>query len=124
MSEERAIERINEPNTVPSLVDDLRDLGIKDGEMVLVHASLNALGWTCGGPQAVCDALREVVTDSGTLVMPTHTGQYTEPSSWFDPSVPDEWIGTIREGMLVYWPAVTPTRGVGAVRSVSETIPT
>lgn len=123
MSEERAIERINEPNTVPSLVDDLRNLGTEGAGTLLVHASLNALGWTCGGPQAVCDALREVVTDSGTLVMPTHTGQYTEPSSWSVPPVPDEWIGTIREGMPVYRPAVTPTRGVGAVPECCRNYP-
>lgn len=115
MSERRAIGRVDEPNAASTLFDDLRSLGTEGGETLLVHTSLSALGWTCGGPQAVCDALFEVVTDSGTVVMPTHTGQYTDPANWSDPPVPDEWVGTIRGEMPPYRPETTPTRGVGAV---------
>lgn len=126
MSEKRAIEQVDEPNTVQSLVCAFEELGIEDGETVLVHASLSALGWTCGGPQAVCDALREVVTESGTVVMPTHTGQYTDPAGWSDPPVPDEWVESIHESRPPFRPGVTPTRGVGAVpecfRNYPETI--
>lgn len=115
MGEKRAVERVDEPNTASSLVDDLRALGIDGGETLLVHTSLSALGWTCGGPQAVVDALKQTVTDAGTVVTPTHTGQYTDPTDWSEPSVPDEWVETIREEMPPYRPDVTPTRGVGAV---------
>lgn len=115
MSEERAVERADELNTVSSLAADLRDLGIEEGETLLVHTSLSALGWVCGGPQAVCDAPLETVGESGTLVMPTHTGQYTDPAGWSNPPVPDEWVEPIRETRPPFRPEVTPTRGVGVV---------
>jgi aminoglycoside 3-N-acetyltransferase len=57
MTEADAIDRVETPVTVGSLVDDLRSLGLDTGDTVLVHASLQALGWVCGGPPAVIDAL-------------------------------------------------------------------
>jgi aminoglycoside 3-N-acetyltransferase len=115
MGEQDAVERVDDPVTVESLAADLRDLGVGAGDALLVHSSLSALGWVCGGAQAVVAALREVVTPSGTLVMPTFTGQYTDPAGWSDPPVPAGWVDRIREAMPPFRPAVTPTRGVGAV---------
>lgn len=115
MSEADAVERVDRPVTVGSLVDDLRSLGLAAGDTVLVHSSLNAIGWVAGGPQAVVDALQEVVTSDGTLVMPTHTGQYGDPAQWSNPPVPDDWEETIRESMPAFRPEVTPTRGMGAI---------
>lgn len=123
MGEHAAVERVDEPATISSLASDLRALGIQAGDEVLVHASLSAIGWVCGGPQAVVDALRAVITDSGTLVMPTHTGQYTDPATWSNPPVPAEWITTIRESMPPFRPAVTPTRGMGAISECFRTYP-
>ncbi|WP_290815929.1 aminoglycoside N(3)-acetyltransferase [Halovivax sp.] len=115
MGERSAVESVDEPVTVPSLVEDLRDLGIRSGDTLLVHSSLSAIGWVCGDAPAVVDALWEAVTESGTLVMPTHTTQYSNPAVWSDPPVPDDWVETIRERRPPYRPAVTPTRGMGAV---------
>lgn len=115
MGERAAIERVDEPVTVSSLAADLRGLGLHEGDTLLVHASLSALGWVCGGAQVVVDALQEVVTDSGTLVVPTHTGQYTDPAGWSNPPVPDEWVERIRETMPAFRPDVTPTREMGAI---------
>ena len=113
--EAAAIERVEEPVTVPALVSDLRDLGVSAGDALLVHSSLSALGWVCGGVQAVVDALQSVLTDAGTLVMPTHTGQYSDPADWSDPPVPEAWVDPIRAHMPPFRPSVTPTRGVGAI---------
>lgn len=115
MTEADAIERVDEPATVSSLAADLRGLGVSAGDTLLVHSSLSALGWVAGDAPAVVDALRKVVTDSGTLVMPTHTSQYTDPATWSNPPVPDEWEPVIRETRPPYRPAVTPTRGMGAI---------
>ena len=115
MGEADAVGRVDEPLTVATLVDELRDLGVEPGETLLVHSSLSSLGWVAGGAQAVVDALREAVTDAGTLVMPAHTGQYTDPEAWSNPPVPDDWVETIREERPPFRPGTTPTRGVGAV---------
>lgn len=115
MGEADAIERVDEPVTVSSLAADFRDLGVDAGDTLLVHSSLNALGWVSGGPPAVVDALQEVLTESGTLVMPTHTSQYTDPAVWQAPPVPDDWVDPIRESRPPFRPEVTPARGMGAI---------
>jgi aminoglycoside 3-N-acetyltransferase len=122
MGEAEAIEQLDEPLTVSTLAADIRDLGVSAGETLLVHSSLSSLGWVCGGAPAVVDALQEVVTDDGTLVMPTHTG-YTDPAGWSNPPVPDEWKVRIRETMPAYRPDSTPTRGMGAIPECFRTYP-
>lgn len=123
MSEADAVERVDEPVTVAALADDLRALGVEAGDTLLVHSSLSELGWVAGGAQAVVEALREVVTDAGTLAMPTHSGQYSDPAAWSNPPVPESWVDAIRESMPPFRPAVTPTRGVGAVPECFRTYP-
>ena len=53
------------------LADDLRRIGIKAGDKLMVHSSLKSLGRVQGGPQAVVRALQEVLTPDGTLMMPS-----------------------------------------------------
>ena len=53
--------------------DGLLSMGIGPGDVVLVHSSLSAFGHVEGGADTVIDALLEVLTPSGTLVMPTFT---------------------------------------------------
>ncbi|WP_132057620.1 aminoglycoside N(3)-acetyltransferase [Halorussus amylolyticus] len=121
--EAAAIERSDEPVTVERLVDDLRTLGVAAGETVVVHSSLSALGWVVGGPPAVVDALLEALAPDGTLVMPTHSTQYTDPTDWENPPVPDDWMDTIRRSRPPYRPAITPTRGMGAIPECFRTYP-
>ncbi|MFB6361000.1 MAG: aminoglycoside N(3)-acetyltransferase [Halobacteriales archaeon] len=109
------MDRVETPVTVGSLVDDFRALGLAAGDTVIVHASLAALGWVCGGPPAVIDALQTVLTADGTLVMPTHSTQYSDPEAWTQPPVPDDWEPVIRAERPPFRPAVTPTRGMGAI---------
>ena len=126
MTEADAIDRVDDPVTVSSLIDDLRDLGIEAGDTLLVHSSMSSLGWVAGGPPAVVDALQAVLTDAGTLVMPTHSSQYTDPAAWEAPPVPDDWVDQVRESRPPFRPDVTPTRGMGAIpecfRNYPETI--
>lgn len=123
MSERDAVSAAPEPRTRDSLAQDLRLLGLAPGETVLVHSSLNALGWVCGGSVAVVQALMDVVTPGGTLVMPTHTNDLSDPSIWGDPPVPESWWPTIRETMPAFDPRLTPTRGMGRISETFRTGP-
>ncbi|WP_267642602.1 aminoglycoside N(3)-acetyltransferase [Haloarchaeobius amylolyticus] len=123
MTETLPEDRSDEPITVERIASDLRDLGLGAGDTVLVHSSLSALGWVCGGPVAVVDALQQVVTAEGTLVMPAHTGDYSDPGSWQNPPVPDDWEETIRETMPAYRPEVTPCTRLGAVPDTFRSYP-
>jgi aminoglycoside 3-N-acetyltransferase len=115
MSEPLPEDRSPEPVTADSMASDLRALGVETGGTVLVHASLSSLGWVCGGAPAVIDALRRVVGEDGTAVMPTHSPGNRDPTDMGNPPVPESWYDTVREAMPPYRPGVTPTRGMGAV---------
>jgi aminoglycoside 3-N-acetyltransferase len=53
------------------LVCDLRTIGVKAGDALLVHSSLKSMGHVEGGAETVIAALREVLTEEGTLLFPT-----------------------------------------------------
>ncbi|MCB9436032.1 MAG: aminoglycoside 3-N-acetyltransferase [Anaerolineales bacterium] len=55
--------------TRPQLVADLRALGATAGQTVMLHASVKAIGWVVGGPDVILDALLEILTPTGTLMM-------------------------------------------------------
>ena len=115
MTEADSIRNADAPRTRQSLAGDLRCLGLEGGVTVLVHSSLSSLGWVSGGPVAVVQALMDVVTPRGTLVMPTHSGDYSDPANWENPPVPQSWWQTIRDTMPAFDPRYTPTRGMGAI---------
>ena len=115
MGEGQAVQKTEVPATVESLQADFEALGIEKGMVLLVHSSLSAIGWVCGGAVAVLIALQEVLGDTGTLVMPTHSTDLSDPSQWKNPPVPESWWQTIRETMPAYDPDLTPTRSMGKI---------
>lgn len=123
MSQPLPEERSPEPVTVESMSRDLQRLGVEPGQTLLVHSSLSALGWVCGGPPAVVDALQEAVGENGTIVMPTHSPGNRDPADMDQRPVPDSWYVTIREQMPPYRKAVTPTQGMGAIPECFRSYP-
>lgn len=122
MKEKDIIEKSPEPITKKILVKDFKKLNLK-GEIVIVHSSLSSLGWVCGGGIALIEALQEVITEEGTLIMPAHSGDYSEPKYWENPPVPEEWYKIIRNEMPAYRPEITPTRGVGVAPELFRSFP-
>ncbi len=123
MKEEQAIQQSTSPHTVASLSSDFLRAGLHPGMTLLVHSSLSSLGWVCGGAVAVIQALMAILTDEGTLVMPTHSGDLSNPARWQNPPVPESWWEIIRNTMPAFHPAYTPTRGMGAIPEVFRTMP-
>ena len=97
------------------IIQKLKEVGLKNGDAVMVHTSLGKMGYVCGGAQAVIEALMEVVGDSGTIMMPTQ--------SWknLDPETGVHWEADQKDWQLIRdnWPAydknLTPTNTMGAV---------
>lgn len=51
------------------IVRDLRGLGLRSGDLVMVHSSMRAVGPILGGPNEMIDALLDVVGSAGTVMM-------------------------------------------------------
>lgn len=116
MSEADVIKNtVDGPITKESLKKDLAAIGVKPGMVLLAHTSLSTIGWVSGGPVAVIQALEEVLRPGGTLVMPTHSSDLSDPEEWSNPPVPEDWKDIIRQTMPAFDPEFTPTRGMGRI---------
>ena len=51
------------------LARDLVSLGLKTRDLVMLHASVRAIGWVVGGPDTVIRAILDVIGPEGTLMM-------------------------------------------------------
>jgi aminoglycoside 3-N-acetyltransferase len=118
MDEKKAICKSKNPATIETLKKDFFNIGLREGMTVLLHSSLSSIGWVCGGAATVILAIENVLGTSGTLVMPAHSGDLSDPSNWENPAVPESWWETIRQNMPPYDCDLTPTRGVGIIPEV------
>lgn len=123
MKEADVIKQLREPHTRASLHENFKTLGLEKGMTIIVHSSLSAFGWVCGGAVAVVQALMDAVGTEGTIVMPTQTADVSDPSEWQMPPVPKEWWPIIREHMPAYDQQITPTRGMGKIVEAFRTFP-
>jgi aminoglycoside 3-N-acetyltransferase len=61
------------------------------------------------------DALLSVVGPKGTVTMPAHSGEWSDPAGWGNPPVPQEWWSSIRQERPAFDPYATVMRQMGAV---------
>ena len=105
--------------TPADLVAGFRRLGLAAGDMVMVHSSLSSFGHVQGGATAVVEALLEVLTPAGTLVVPTFSHYLQAEPVWDREHTPSR-MGKISEAART-WPgalrsshAVHPLAAIGA----------
>ena len=61
------------PISEEDLIKDLLSSNLlKPGDIVMVHSSLSSIGNVIGGPEVVCRAFQKVLTETGTLLMPSY----------------------------------------------------
>ena len=99
----------------------LREMGLREGDHVVVHTSLRKVGYIAGGPEAMLSAFLNVVGLSGTVAVPTYTYSYAdvEGSEPFDrKNSPGRGVGIFSETVRQHPKAVRsnhPTHSVAAI---------
>ncbi|MYS86049.1 AAC(3) family N-acetyltransferase [Embleya scabrispora] len=104
----------------------LAELGLGSGSVLLVLAPSTPLDGVDGGPDVVIRALRKVLGERGTLVVPTATGDNTDPSTWHrtcGSPVPADWWPGLRAEMPPFEPAHTPSHRMGALAEHVRRLP-
>ncbi|MBO7214431.1 MAG: AAC(3) family N-acetyltransferase [Clostridia bacterium] len=105
-------------NSFKVLVKDLKRLGLKKGDVVIVHSSLSAMGNVDGGANTVIDALLKVLGKKGTLLFPAFSYTPCLQTKKWDYYTTPSCVGTIpetfrkRKGVLR---SVHPTHSVCAL---------
>lgn len=110
-------------HTVDSLSTDLRTLGVPAGGVLLLHSSARSVGFVAGGIHAMVQAVLDVVGADGTLVVPTHTSDNSDPAHWRNPPVPQAWWPAIRAATPAFDPARTPSWRMGVIAELVRTWP-
>lgn len=95
-----------------------RSLGVQDGMSVMLHSSLSGIGYLVNGPFDVIDAVFDCIGPEGTLIVPAHTGQLTDPSDWSNPEILNDNIPKVRENMRPFDRRLTLPRNRGIVSQV------
>ena len=68
-------------------------MGIRPGDVLLVHSALSSIGYVEGGTDSVIDAFCDAVGEEGTIVMSTLTGWFSP----FDAATSPSAVGGISE---------------------------
>ncbi len=99
------------------LAAHLSELGVEPGGVLIVHASLRAVGPVQGGPGAVVRAARRALGPDGTLVAPAFTPENSDTSTAYRDRVRglgEEERAAVRASMEPFDPASTPAPLMGA----------
>jgi aminoglycoside 3-N-acetyltransferase len=111
-------------HTIRTLKETFAAAGVEAGQTLLLHSSMSKIGgWICGGAEAVIAALQDVLGAEGTLVMPTHTAENTDPAYWQNPPVPQEWWEIIRQERPPFDPATSKTYKMGIIPETFRSYP-
>jgi len=74
---------VAEPVGLERLAADLRSLGLRPDQDLLVHCSLSMIGWVDGGPATLLRAIRDVAGPGATIVVSAQTPLTSRTSEAF-----------------------------------------
>jgi aminoglycoside 3-N-acetyltransferase len=120
------------PATRSSLKSDLRRIGVRGGDVLMVHASIRAVGAVTGGVNVIVQALLDAIGPAGTLVAYVDYEPFYSESDELEVPVFDKQIahaardhGVLHETIRT-WPGALrsdhPDAGVVAVGALAEWI--
>ncbi|MFC8224642.1 aminoglycoside 3-N-acetyltransferase [Streptomyces sp. NPDC057287] len=96
--------RADGPVTRGRLVRDLAALGLAEGDTVMFHTRMSAIGYVAGGTQALIGALTEAVGERGTLMV---TCGWNDAPPYGFTGWPQPWQDAVRDGHPPYDPLLS-----------------
>lgn len=91
------------PLSQQDIVQGFRAVGLKTGDIALVHSAMRTFGPVDGGAQTVVAALLEILGPTGTLVAPTFTFFHeAEKDPILDPAKDRSEMGAISEAVRLH----------------------
>lgn len=113
----------NSVRSKADLIEIFSKVGIESGMNVMVHSSMKSLGYVVNGALDVIDSLIELVQKDGTILMPAHSGQLTDPRNWKIGNFTSAEKEKIAQNMAPYNPKLTQIRNRGEIPRVFLTYP-
>lgn len=119
------------PTTINDIKSSLTNLGVQQGDCILLHSSLKSVGYLSRGAHDLLDAFIETIAPTGTLVAPTYPllgtmlNTCNDPSYIFDPAVTSSTVGAVPSTFLSYegiFRSLHPTHSMSAVGPAAERI--
>ncbi|MGL5351984.1 MAG: aminoglycoside N(3)-acetyltransferase [Clostridium sp.] len=104
--------------TKEDLVRLFSKCGVESGQTIFVHSSLKSLGFVVGGAETVIRALLEIVSENGTIMMPSQTWKNLDPKRGVHWEIEEKNWDIIREHWPAYNKDVTPSIGMGVIAEV------
>ncbi|MER5972426.1 aminoglycoside 3-N-acetyltransferase [Streptomyces sp. NPDC002055] len=101
MDEMDLLERSGAPVVRSRISRDLTALGLADGDIVMFHTRMSAIGYVAGGPQTIIGALRDVVGTQGTLMV---TCGWNDAPPYDFATWPQGWQSALRAEHPAYDP--------------------
>lgn len=104
MDEMGLLRRSGGPVTRSRISRDLTALGLSDGDIVMFHTRMSAIGYVAGGPQTIISALHDVVGIQGTLMV---TCGWNDAPPYDFVTWPQAWQNALRAEHPAYDPVVS-----------------
>ncbi|WP_413098182.1 aminoglycoside 3-N-acetyltransferase [Streptomyces sp. Inha503] len=104
MNEMDLLKRSGGPVLRSRISRDLTALGLADGDIVMFHTRMSAIGYVAGGPQTIIGALHDVVGARGTLMV---TCGWNDAPPYDFATWPQGWQSALRAEHPAYDPGIS-----------------
>lgn len=111
--------------TKDMIVNNLKNLGLREGSIVVFHSSLRSIGYVEGGANTVIEGFLEAVGNEGTVMVPSFSFNFAdvEGAKPFHPAKSESRVGLITDTFWRRADAIRskhPTHSVAAIGKYAE----
>lgn len=99
--------------TIEDIKKELKHIGIQNGDVLEVHASLKSIGYVLGGANALLDALLDTLGFEGTLIMSAQSSGNSEPAYFENPPVDVSLYHKVRKSIPTFKGKFDDLSGMG-----------